>query len=184
MSDLKMYDEPKVAWCALLADPTIAQTTGKLYGERSDSDRARDGKVDRYGFCCLGVLAKSQGASFEYEMVTKTDDEGNETEVQADEATVELPTRPDQDLNDNEMLDEGFAEGLGLTTEHQTFLSRLNDGGEATVRKEDPFFALYQKYAEDESAPRFPEAAYPNRRLFKMAKHTFAEIRDIILVEF
>lgn len=186
MTDLKMHEDAKVAWCELLADPTIAQATGKLYGERSASDRARDGREDQYGFCCLGVLAKSQGATFEFGTEADEDEDGNDIEVSKDEATVELPTRPCQDLNDSEMLLQDFADSLGLTDGHQNFLSQLNDGGECTVKHDQPFFALYQKYAESESAPRSntSNVVDPTARLFKMAKHSFAEIRQIILTEF
>lgn len=182
---LRMHAGARDKWCDMLADTTLLQVTGKLYGEAKMIDRTNapgGAAVNQYGYCCLGVLARSQGASFEFETVTETDEDGHETEVEADEATVELPTRPGQDINDNEMLDEGFAESVGLTTNHQGFLSTLNDGGETTVAKASLFFPLYQKYCESESAPRLGNS--DSLRLFKMRKHTFAEIRAIILVEF
>lgn len=186
MNDLKMHDVPKAAWCELLNDPTILQVTGKLYGPVKVAQQLplppNIVATGQHGYCCLGVLAKSQGASFEFEQVTEHGEDGD-YEVTADEATVSLPTwDPARDLNDNEVLDEDFAASLGLTPDHQSFLSTLNDGGEAAVARTSMFFALYQKYAESEGATR--PGNDDSKRLFKIRKHSFAEIRNVILVEF
>lgn len=176
--DMKIDDMAKAAWCTALAVPELLQARGMLYGEISRSDGAG------MGYCCLGVFAKSQGASFEFELVTEEDDEGNDIRVIEEDATVAWasPQGDLLDLNNSELLDQTWADQFGLTAEHQSFLGTLNDGGESIISKSNPFFLLYQKYCESESAPR--TGASDETRLFKMKQHSFAEIREIILVEF
>lgn len=183
--ELKMKEAPKAAWCAMLNEPGLLQVTGKLYGEITPAERRHawpGSAACGYGYCCLGVFARSQGASFEFEQVIEQGEDGD-VEGVADEATVTLPNH-DGDINESELLEEDWADQFGITSAHQAFLSTLNDGGQSTVKRDDPFFPLYQKYCKSEGAPDFPDSVGVDRRLFTMRKHTFAEISAIISEEF
>lgn len=61
----KIPQATKDAWLPLLEGGTLPQTTSKLFN------------ADTGGYCCLGVLAKAQGASFFHEEIEGEDEDGH-----------------------------------------------------------------------------------------------------------
>lgn len=154
----RIPDATKNVWLPLLEGGELKQAVGAL----------RSG----LGYCCLGVYALACGATFTKED-DEVDDEGNITN-EVDDYIVDVDG---DDVNDNELLDERFAEKHGIHIGQQTFLSHLNDGGECVVRNDDPLFALYEKHGTEVTGPH---AATAGNIKFNMKRRTFAEIAQII----
>ena len=92
------------------------------------------------GYCCLGLYAKVKGCQFL--MDTVIDGEGNVIE-QHNGYTVEAPDGVD--INHNEWLDQEFAETAGITAEHLSLQSHLNDGLDYVIADHMPTHALCVK---------------------------------------
>lgn len=155
----RIPDATKNVWLPLLEGGELKQAVGAL----------RSG----LGYCCLGVYALACGAAFTKED-DEADDEGNITH-EVDDYSITLDDG--YELNDNELLDQVWASGQGISAEAQTFLSHCNDGGECVVRNDDPLFALYEKHGTEVTGPH---AATAGNIKFNMKRRTFAEIAQII----
>lgn len=176
--DMKIEPSAKEAWLAALESGDFPQGRGALY-------RPGTGR----GYCCLGLFAKLQGASFEPIMETQDivdeDDEPGTIEIERGDwaCTVEWGYfSRDSDINDSELLNEAWAQAYGITRDHQDLLSRLNDGGEWTIRAHHGMYALARSLADkDEPAPSH---AGIDSRLLTFSKHSFASIAAIVREHF
>lgn len=156
----RIPDTTKDVWLPWLEQKGLMQATGKLFNGT--------------GYCCLGVYALARGAAFIKED-DEVDDEGNITN-EVDDWMVDING---DDINDNELLEEGWAAQHGIEQYHQALLSHLNDGGEAIVANDSPLFTLYEKHGTKVTGPHAVSVA-PNQTKFLLKRHSFLEIAAII----
>ncbi len=159
-TDLKINAADKALWTAALDSGEHEQATGHLF----------DGK----GYCCLGVLAKVKGCSFFLGTHTEEDDEGDEIETDNDSYTV--LTSDNANINDSEVLNQDFADRIGLTKDHQNLLSNLNDGRSIMLMPDEPMHAICVKLGiECRTSPMLPDHEFVVDH-----KYSFDEISKII----
>lgn len=159
--------EQAEAWLAALEAGSYDQTTGVLCHI--------DPMNGNQSFCCLGVRAKVAGARF----TRSNPDALNNSEMGDMRIYV---AGYGGSLNQQEMLDERWAEYHGLTLGMQGLLSRLNDGNTAWLPSNDPLAPLYKLLATKAT----PVADGTGREgfTFEFKKHTFAEIAKVIREHF
>lgn len=156
--DTKIPQTTKDMWLPLLESGELTQARQSLYD---------DGKN---GYCCLGIYAKACGASFHIDTL----DEGTEDERESD-VIVTVPGCAGN-LNEAELLAQEWADTQGISAEVQELLSNLNDGGEHTIRHDNPLIDVWLKHATD-----MDEVLKHGPRLkLTMPQYTFAQIAEVI----
>lgn len=168
--------ETKDRWLPLLKATTTKQCTGHLY----DGD----------GYCCLGVYAKACGATFVPEINSEEDDDGNVIETENGEYSVEIPQGAyATNVNESELLEQGWADTQGLTKEVQSLLSTMNDGLSIHLADSDPLAEVARKHAVAmEAKDKYDGVAqgagcapnYVAGTQFKFDRMSFAEIAKVI----
>lgn len=174
MSDTKFHTiDPAVAaaWCTKLAEPDLHQVAGHL----CSFTNSYTGK--QVGYCCLGVFALVQGATFKKEIVQ--DENGHDCEGSEMQGLV----AGIGNINESELLLPDWANQFGITHDQQSFLSTLNDGTNQWVKAADPMLPLYKKYAVEVFSETTNGFGMPGYQMH-FRKHTFAEISKIISDEF
>lgn len=167
--------EAAKVWCDLLTKPETLQVKGHLHGFGNG--------LGGNGYCCLGVYALSQGGTFEERMDNNDEydpeDDGSEKLIPSGNFECLLDGKT---INDDELLDQVWADQHGISFAHQAFLSSLNDGSSSFVLDTNPWQALNKKYALKVTAGTNAYGTPGVTCEFK--EHSFAEIAKIVEEEF
>jgi hypothetical protein len=170
MDSIKLDPEVKERWALSLEGGTYQQTRSKLY--------------DGAGYCCLGVLAREQGCTFEPIVDETEDDEGNWQEVIEGYTVYDCISRNQVDNDD--LLETSYALQFGISDNHQQLFSSLNDASSSTVGANNPLYDIWVKLA-DEVKPTQAEAPTGERPpciCYFHRPRTFAEIAAVIREHF
>jgi hypothetical protein len=167
--DYKIPQETKDRWLPLLESGEVKQASGALFNDCI------------HGYCCLGVYAKACGARFFREEIPVETSDGEINEPQYDVAgdiTIEIDSERwgHLDLNNNELLDEDWANDQGISPDVQKFLSSLNDGcAGIAVKLDSPLIDLWRKHSVHTK-----DSSVSGCMSFSVRQHSFAEIARII----
>lgn len=166
---IKIDPEAGKAWCAALDSSIYEQGSGTL-------KRSTDG-----AYCCLGVFARVQGAN----EVPIMDDPDEDVEVVA-RWTFEIAG---SEVSSDDLLYQEWADTFGITTEHQSFFSALNDGSTtftafAGGHDTAPFYPVMVALANDPVTDHglVSKLPSPTKETISITfrKHSFREISEII----
>jgi hypothetical protein len=161
---MKINADTKDLWLPALESGEYKQASNKLY----------DGEG---GYCCLGVLCTVKGAHRQEIMEDAEDEDGDPIEVGSGE--FEYMLNGDRVDDGSDMLEDTFADTMGISRQHQDLLTSLNDGTTASVHENNPLIEVWRKVATSER-----DSSEANKRYFEMRKHTFPEIAQIIREHF
>ncbi len=158
----KIPQATKDAWLPLLTSGTLKQARNKLC--------LLDGSTGKpAGYCCLAVLAVSQGANayFEVDEGASSYDEDGELIDAHYESDVIMDVPDVGNVWDQDLLEQSYADTLGVTKEHQDLLSSLNDGQSMLVRVDnDGLLELCRKHMVEDGNAGLADIDGTERRRF------------------